>query len=84
MFPSLISVAVAVAIQLPAADVTYEWTSLDGTVQTEWNARKVTVTVQGSRARAREVAAEVRSEFGALAEPELTVKRRMVIVTFRR
>ena len=84
MFPSLVSVVAAVAIQLPAAEVTYEWTSLDGTVRTEWSAGKVTVTVEGSRARAREVAAEVRSEFGALAEPELNVKRGRVIVTIRR
>ena len=34
MFPSLVSVVAAVAIQLPAAEVTYEWTSLDGTVRT--------------------------------------------------
>jgi hypothetical protein len=84
MFPSLVSALVAVAIQLPATDVTYEWTSLDGTVRTVWSADRVTVTVQGSRARAREVAAEVRSEFGALAEPRLTARRGRVIVTIRR
>jgi hypothetical protein len=84
MFPSLISAVVAVAIQLPAADVTYEWTSLDGTVRTVWSADEVAITVQGSRARAREVAAEVRSEFGALAEPELSGKRGRVVATIRR
>jgi hypothetical protein len=49
--------------------VTYEWESLNGTVRTEWSADQVTITVKGSRARVREVAADVRSEFGTLAEP---------------
>ena len=84
MFPSLVSAIVAVAIQLPTADVTYEWESLDGTVRTEWSGDEVTITVEGSRARAREVAADVRSEFGALAEPKLKRDGRRVIVTIRR
>jgi hypothetical protein len=84
MFPSLVSALVAVAIQLPAADVTYEWASLDGTVRTAWSADQVTITVKGTRSRAREVAADVRSDFGTLAEPEFRVKRGRVIVTIRR
>src|SRR6185503_5050184 len=85
MFPSPISVAVAVVgIQLPTADLTYECTSLDGRVDTVWSAERVRITVEGSRARARGVAADARSEFGARAEPELRVKGRRVIVTIRR
>jgi hypothetical protein len=48
------------------------------------SADTVTVTVGGSRARARKVASEVRSEFGALAEPELKVEHGRVVVTIRR
>ena len=84
MFPSLVSLVAVVAIQLPATSLTYEWTSLDGTVRTVWSADEVTITVEGSRQRARAVAADVRSEFGALAAPELTVEGRRVIVTIRR
>ena len=84
MFPSLVSLVAVVAIQLPATSLTYEWTSLDGTVRTVWSADEVTITVEGSRQRARAVAADVRSEFGALAEPVLTVKGRTVVVTIRR
>jgi len=84
MFPSLVSLVAVVAIQLPATSLTYEWTSLDGTVRTVWSADEVTITVEGSRQRARAVAADVRSEFGALAEPVLTIKGRTVVVTIRR
>jgi len=84
MFPSLVSLVAVVAIQLPATSLTYEWTSLDGTVRTVWSADEVTITVDGSRQRARAVAADMRSEFGALAEPVLTIKGRTVVVTIRR